>query len=69
MNASISIQPSPIYEFSIRQRAALQLLGRALEYLGGKREQADIHAGQILWQCRQLVLCAAEHQPWEGGAQ
>ena len=65
---TIAVTP-PVYEFSIEQRAALQLLARALEYLGGNREQADIHAGQILWQCRQLVLLAAERHPCQGGAQ
>ena len=69
MNARASIPPSPTYEFSVRQRAALQLLGRALEYLGGRAERADLDATRILWQCRQLVLCAAERQPYQGGAQ
>lgn len=68
MNARISIQPSPTYEFSIKNRAALQLLGRALEYLSGKREQADIQAAQILWRCRELVLRAAERYVRQDGA-
>ena len=67
---------TPVYEFSIPQRAALQLLTHAMEHLGSatvglstqQERQANRHAAQILWQCRELVLCAAERQP-QGGAQ
>lgn len=67
----------PAYEFSIRQRAAIQLLTNALEHLGSAavalrthlERQANLNATQILWRCRELVLLAAERHPFEGGAQ
>ena len=67
----------PAYEFSIRQRAAIQLLTNAIEHLESatvalhtpQERQANRHAAQILWQCRELVLLAAERQPYQGGAQ
>ena len=60
----------PAYEFSIKQRAALQLLNNAVEHLGSaavalrtpQQQQANHHAAQILWRCRELVLLAAERQ-------
>ena len=77
MIARTSIQPSPNYEFSIRQRAALQLLGKAIEYLASTmlaletapERNANCQAAHILWQCRELVLLAAERQPGQGGGQ
>lgn len=54
-------QPSPTFEFSIRQRAGLQLLGDALQYLGSYGE-ADREAAQILWRARERVLKAAERR-------
>ena len=58
----------PAYEFSIRQRAAIQLLTNAIEHVAGQMlrletpalREANCHAAQILWQCRELVLLAAE---------
>ena len=66
----------PAYEFSIRQRAAIQLLTNAIEHVAGQmlrletapQREANCHAAQILWQCRELVLLAAE-RPYQGGAQ
>ena len=60
----------PAYEFSIKQRAGLQLLTNAIEHLESatlglrtqQERQANQHAAQILWQCRELVLLAAERQ-------
>ncbi len=59
---------SATYEFSIRQRAAIQLLTNAIEHLGSatvslrtpQDQQANRRAAQILWRCRELVLLAAE---------
>ena len=67
----------PAYEFSIRQRAGIQLLTNAIEHLESaalairtpQERQANQHATQILWRCRELVLCAAERRRYEGGAQ
>ena len=67
----------PAYEFSIRQRAAIQLLNNAIEHLESaalairtpQERQANMNATQILWRCRELVLLAAERHPFEGGAQ
>ena len=60
----------PAYEFSIRQRAGLQLLTNAIEHLESatfalhtpQDRQANRHATQILWRCRELVLLAAERR-------
>lgn len=51
-------QPSPVFEFSIRQRAGLQLLGDALQCLGSRAE-ADREATQIIWHARERVLESA----------
>ena len=67
----------PDYEFSIRQRAAIQLLTNAIEHLASaaaalhapEERQANLDATQILWRCRELVLLAAERYPYQGGAQ
>lgn len=67
----------PAYEFSIRQRAAIQLLTNAIEHLASaavalhtpQERQANQHATQILWRCRELVLLAAERHPYQGGAE
>ena len=67
-------RPSPVippaYEFSIRQRAGIQLLTNAIEHLGSaavalytpQEQEANRHAEQILWRCRELVLLAAERR-------
>lgn len=60
----------PRYEFSLKQRAALQLLTNALEHLASaaaarctpEDRQANQHAAQILSRCRELVLLAAERR-------
>ena len=60
----------PAYEFSIKQRAGLQLLTNAIEHLESatvalhtpQDRQANRHATQILWRCRELVLLAAERR-------
>lgn len=65
------------YEFSIRQRAGIQLLTNAIEHLASaavavhtpQERQANLNATQILWRCRELVLLAGEHRPYQGGAQ
>lgn len=67
----------PAYEFSLKHRAALQLLANAIEHLGSaavalhtpQERQANLNATQILWRCRELVLLAAERHPYQGGAQ
>lgn len=77
MNAHTCIHPSPTYEFSIAQRAALQILDHALGYVAGMATtananndipaaQAALDAGHIIWRCREAVLREGERQ---GGAQ
>ena len=56
---SFSAQPSPVYEFTIRQRAGLQLLGDALQYLAGV-QAADREAALLIWGAREALLRAAE---------
>ena len=53
-------QPSPIFEFSIRQRAGLHVLGNALEHLAGGSETVR-DASEIIWSARERVLKAAEY--------
>lgn len=51
-------QQSPVYTFSVRQRAGLQVLGDALQYLAGS-QQDDHDAALILWAARERILKAA----------
>ena len=58
---SFSAQPSPVYEFTIRQRAGLQLLGDALQYLSGAQAD-DREAALLIWGAREALLRAAERR-------
>lgn len=51
-------QDSTVYTFSVRQRAGLQVLGDALQYLAGA-QQDDRDAALILWAARERILKAA----------
>jgi hypothetical protein len=61
---------TPVYEFSLKQRAAIQLLTNSIEHVASQmlaletapQREANCHAAQILWQCRELVLLAAERR-------
>ena len=63
---------SPVYfVFTVKNRAALHIINHALEHVAGEASaasdstvklQAALDAGKILWQCRELVLKAAERR-------
>jgi len=54
--------PFPVYFFTIKQRAGLQLLGNALQYVAGLGTQADHDAVVLLLMARERVLRAAEYE-------
>ena len=57
---------SPVYTFTIRQRAALQVIAHAMQYLGGCQRLEDaqllarLAALDLMWQARERILRAAE---------
>ena len=58
---------SPVYTFSIRQRAGLQILAHAMQYVAGDyRGEAELiarlDAAQMCWQARERILRAAERR-------
>ena len=65
MAAKTLQQDSPTYTFTIRQRAALQLLAHTMQYLGGcggcddDELLARLAALDLLWEARERILKAA----------
>lgn len=47
--------PQPFYEYTIRQRAALQLLSDAVAHLSQDPDEADVDAAWTLWGFREVV--------------
>ena len=60
--AEQKVPPFPVYFFTIKQRAGLQLLGHAIEYIAGLGTQADLDAVVLLLKARERVLRAAEYE-------
>lgn len=57
--ASAQSTPSPVYIFTLRQRAGLQLLTNALQFAAARCTDADRDAAVILWATRERILQAA----------
>ena len=47
--------PQPVFEYTIRQRAALQLLSDAMRHVAKDPDRADIEAAWMLWGFREVI--------------
>ena len=47
------------YTFTLGERAALQVLGNALQYVAARPTEADRDAAMMLWAARERILNAA----------
>lgn len=57
--------PSPVFEYTLRQRAAMQVLTDALRHIAADPDAGDVEAAWMLWGCREVIAMEGLRLPRE----